>query len=175
VCWHPGAKRGVDVIATRLALVAFDLPDDVFGSSPEQTIRSNLFGRNRLPGIESCKEFLLGGVLRGFTPMDQQPIDVARKDFLLDPATVRSDPREASKNPIRRTRLGRARRAIDFETALRLRQRLNRATQPKVPETCRTLDRRIRDVGRVPKALDRLRATADRLPDPSRLLRRRQR
>jgi len=42
-------------------------------------------------------------------------------------------------------------------------------------DTWEFLDRRIRDVGRVPKALDRLRATADRLPDPSRLLRRRQR
>jgi ubiquinone biosynthesis protein COQ9 len=38
-------------------------------------------------------------------------------------------------------------------------------------DTWAFLDRRIRDVGQVPKAIDRLRATADRLPDPSRLLR----
>jgi len=38
-------------------------------------------------------------------------------------------------------------------------------------DTWAFLDRRIRDVGQVPKALDRLRTTADRLPDPTRLLR----
>ena len=42
-------------------------------------------------------------------------------------------------------------------------------------DTWAFLDRRIRDVGQVPKAIDRLRAAADRLPDPSRLRRPRDR
>ena len=141
MCRESRTERGVNVLRAGGLAVALDLPDHVVRIAPQQPVRGDLLGAHVLAGIDPGEELLLSLVLDRLAPVLHESADVGRKHLLAHLPAVGAEPGVAPQHPVSIVTAGlRSGVPVDLQTGLRLGDRLDGSTHPRVAEPSGAVD-----------------------------------